>query len=139
MKLIPTIFLPGVCTDAIVFYREALGAEVLFEAPVASLVQPEAVKPGTENRMLRAGLRIGDTVIYLSDGHRQGDPAFEGFCLSIQVESVAEAERFMQALSQGGKIQIALRDTAWADTFGMVVDKFGVHWAIEYGTRARLA
>jgi uncharacterized glyoxalase superfamily protein PhnB len=26
MKLIPTIFLPGACKDAIAFYRDALGA-----------------------------------------------------------------------------------------------------------------
>jgi PhnB protein len=139
MKLIPTIFLPGACKDAIAFYRDALGAQVLFEIPVGALVPPELVKPGTENRMLRAGLRIGSAVIYLSDGHRPGDPVFEGFGLSIQVESLAEVERIVEALSRSGTVQIAPRKTAWASAFGTVIDRFGVYWSVESGTHALLA
>jgi PhnB protein len=113
MKLIPTIFLPGACKDAIAFYRDALGAQVLFEIPVGALVPPELVKPGTENRMLRAGLRIGSAVIYL--------------------------ERIVEALSRSGTVQIAPRKTAWASAFGTVIDRFGVHWSVESGTHALLA
>lgn len=139
MKLIPTIFFPGACKDAIAFYREALGAVVLFDVSVGELVPPDAVRPGTEHRTLRAGLQIGDDVIYLSDGHGPAALSFEGFGLSLQAASMAEAERMMQALSEGGKVQIALRKTAWAAAFGTVTDKFNLRWAIEFGTSPLLA
>ena len=138
MHITPTIFLPGACKDAIHFYREALGAEVLFDVSVSELFGATTT-PGTGQRTLRAGLRIGDTVIYLSDGHRPGPPAFQGHALSIQADSADEAGRIMQALACGGRILIELRKTAWAEAFGSVIDKFGVHWAVEAGTCAALA
>ena len=139
MKLIPTVFFPGACRDAIAFYREALGAVVLFEVTVGELVPPDAVKAGTAHRILRAGLQIGDDVIYLADGHGAEGPVFEGFGLSIHATSMAEAERTMQALAEGGKVQIALRKTAWATAFGTVIDKFNVRWAVEFDTSPLLA
>jgi PhnB protein len=32
-------------------------------------------------------------------------------------------------------VQIPLRATAWAEVFGTVVDRFGLHWTIEAGKR----
>ena len=39
------------------------------------------------------------------------------------------------ALSDGGSIQMPLRASAWAEVFGMVIDRFGLHWTIEAGRR----
>lgn len=138
MHITSTIFLPGACKDAIRFYREALGAEVMFDVSVDQLFGPLAT-PGTEQRTLRAGLRIGDTVVYISDGHRPGPPTFQGHALSIQPDSADDAERIIRALGSGGQILIELRKTVWAEAFGSVIDKFGVHWAVEVGTCAALA
>lgn len=34
------------------------------------------------------------------------------------------------ALAEGGKIQMPLEKTFWAERFGMAVDKFGTPWII---------
>jgi PhnB protein len=135
MQAIPTIHFQGSCDDALSFYREALGAELLFRFQVSDVVDPQLIKPGTGNRILRAGLRIGDSVIHFADRHGADGPAFRGFSLTLAAESEDQARRMALVLSEGGSVQVPLRSTAWAEVFGMVVDKFGLHWTIEAGRR----
>jgi PhnB protein len=136
MQAIPTIHFPGNCDEALNFYCKAIGAELLFRFKVSEVVvDPQAIRPGTGDKILRAGLRIGDSVIQFADGHGAGGPAFQGFSLTLSAASEDEAGRLVEALADGGKVQIPLRTTAWAETFGTVVDRFGLHWTIEAGRR----
>jgi len=135
MQAIPTIHFQGRCDEALAFYRAAIGAELLFRFKVSDVVDPHAIKPGTGDRILRAGLRIGDSVIHCSDGHGADAPAFQGFSLTLAAAGEDEARRMAEALAQGGKVQVPLRATAWAEVFGTVVDRFGVVWTIEAGRR----
>ena len=66
-----------------------------------------------------------------------GDPppgmAFEGMkgvMLALQYDTVAEAHRVFDALSQGGTVTMPLAPAFWAKTFGMLTDRFGVSWAV---------
>jgi PhnB protein len=133
MQLNPTVYLPGLCDEAIAFYQSALGSEVLFIRRIGDSIDAQHVKPGTENKVLRAALRIGQSVLYLSDGHGAGagQPGFQGFSLSLMLPTLAQAERVVEALSEGGRVQVPLRQTTWANTLGVLVDKFGLHWTVE--------
>jgi PhnB protein len=125
------LFFEGRCEEAIEFYRKVLGAEVMFlmrykESPEP----PEFVPPGSEEKVMHANIRIGETVIMASDGLCQGSPRFQGFSLSIAVADEPEAERLFTALSEGGKVEMPLSKTFWSPLFGMVADRFGVSWMI---------
>ncbi|CUI08954.1 PhnB protein; putative DNA binding 3-demethylubiquinone-9 3-methyltransferase domain protein [Janthinobacterium sp. CG23_2] len=133
MQLYTTVYLPGHCDEAIAFYQAALGSEVVFIRRVRDCVAAERITPGTENKVLRAALRVGQSVFYLSDGHAAGEPAFQGFSLSLNVPTQQQAERIVDALSEGGRVLMALRQTAWASTLAFVLDRFGVHWTVEVG------
>jgi PhnB protein len=54
----------------------------------------------------------------------------KGFSLSLQIKSVADAERIFHELSEGGRVVLALDKTFWAARFGMLVDRFGIPWMI---------
>ena len=43
-------------------------------------------------------------------------------------DNVAEEERIFAALSAGGQVAQPLQDTFWGARFGMLTDKFGMHW-----------
>jgi PhnB protein len=133
MQLIPTVYLPGLCDEAIAFYRSALGAELLSVRRIGDAIDPGRIQPGTENKVLRAALRIGTARLYLSDGHGDGHPGFQGFSLSLALSSVTDAERVLAMLSEGGRILLPLRPTTWAGTLGVLIDRFGVHWMLEAG------
>jgi PhnB protein len=123
----------GRCDEAIEFYRHALGAEVQMVMRFKDNPEPPApgmVSPGTENKVMHASLRIGETTVMASDGRCQGSSTFQGISLSLTVQTEAEADRVFAALAEGGKVQMPLAKTFFSPRFGMVADRFGVSWMI---------
>lgn len=135
MKIQPYLFFDGRCEEAIDFYRRKLGAEVVMlmrfkENPEASQPGMGHMPPGTENKVMHASFRIGETEVMASDGYCQGRPTFQGFSLSLTAANDAEAERLFGALADGGQVQQPLIKTFFASKFGMVADRFGVGWMV---------
>jgi PhnB protein len=95
--------------------------------------QPGMVPPGSEDKVMHASFRVGDSTIMASDGHCQGKPDFQGFSLSLTVPNDAEADRLFNALADGGKVQMPLTKTFFSSRFGMLADRFGVGWMIFVG------
>lgn len=133
MQVQPYLFFNGRCEEAIEFYRRALGAEVMMLMRFKDSPDPvpsDAVPPGSENKIMHSCLRIGETAVMASDGRCQGRPDFQGFSLSLNVASEAEAERLFAALADGGQVQMPLAKTFWSPRFGMVADRYGVSWMV---------
>ena len=133
MAIQPYLFLDGRCEEAIEFYRETLGAEVVMMLRFKDSPEPHRpgmLPPGAENKVMHATLRIGDSVVQASDGRCTGKPTFQGFALSLTVANEAEAERLFAALGHGGQVQMPLAKTFFSPRFGMVADRFGVSWMI---------
>jgi len=133
MHIEPYLFFDGRCEEAVEFYKKALGAEVIMlmrfkESPEPP--QPGMVPAGSENKIMHASFRIGDTMVMASDGHCTGKTDFQGFSLSLTVANEAEAERKFAALAEGGQVQMPLAKTFWSARFGMVADRFGVGWMV---------
>ena len=127
------LFFDGRCEEAIDFYRSALGAEVTMlvrykDSPEAC--PPGTVPPGSDNKVLHACLRVGETAVMASDGRCQGKPSFVGFALSVTAANETEADRLFAALADGGRVQMPLGKTFFAPRFGMVADRFGVSWMV---------
>ncbi|HXF53742.1 MAG TPA: SRPBCC domain-containing protein [Hyphomicrobiaceae bacterium] len=136
--LTPYLFFDGRCEEALEFYRKALGAEIgmmmrFRESPDPP--PPDKVSPGSENKIMHAAFRIGGATVMASDGFSGGNPRFEGFSLSISAENRADAKRKFDALAEGGKVQMPLGETFFAECFGMVSDRFGVSWMILAGPK----
>jgi PhnB protein len=133
MRVEPYLFFDGRCDEAIEFYRRTLGAEVMMlmrfrDSPEP--LQPGVCPPGSEDKVMHANLRIGDTVLMVSDGRCQGEPSFQGFSLSLSVPDETDAERVFAVLREGGQVQMPLGETFFAQRFGMVADRFGVSWMV---------
>lgn len=133
MQLQPYLSFDGLCEEAIAFYQAALGAEVTMlmrfkDCPEP--LDPARVPPGTENKVMHASLRIGESTVLASDGRCAGKPGFQGFSLSLTAADEAEAERMFAALADGGQVQMPLAKTFFSPRFGMVADRFGVSWMI---------
>jgi PhnB protein len=131
MQVQPYLFFNGRTEEAIEFYRSALGAKVTMLMRFNESPEPQpsgTMPPGTENKVMHASFRIGDTAVMASDGHCTGESNFQGFALSLVAADEAEAERLFSALSDGGKVQMPLTKTFFSPSFGMVTDRFGVSW-----------
>ena len=137
IQIEPYLFFNGRCEEAIAFYQQTLGAEVQLlmrnrESPVPQSDAPEDCRlpPGTEDKVMHATLRIGNSNVMVSDGLCDGKPVFEGFRLSFTVADAAAADRIFNALGAGGSVQMPLAKTFWSPCFGMLTDRFGVGWMV---------
>ena len=133
MLVQPNLFFDGRCEEAVEFYRSRLGAEMTMlmrfkDSPEPH--QPGMVPPGSENKVMHASFRIGETTVMASDGRCLGNASFQGFSLSLTVPNEGEAERLFAALGAGGHVQMPLGKTFFSPRFGMVADRFGVSWMI---------
>ncbi|MDO8455630.1 MAG: VOC family protein [Burkholderiaceae bacterium] len=134
MKVEPYLFFNGRCEEAMAFYKEAIGAEVTFQMRMNEAPDPPppgAIPEGFGNKIMHANLRIGSTMLMVSDGNSNMQPTFNGFTLSLSVDDAAEADRKFTALQQGGgKVTMPMGKTFWSPAFGMLEDKFGVGWMV---------
>jgi PhnB protein len=131
VQLQPYLFFDGRCEEAIEFYRDKLGAEVTMLTRFKDAPGPAGMaRPGNENKVMHAHLRIGDADVLASDGRCEGNPQFQGFSLSLTASSDDEAETMFAALGDGGQVQMPLSKTFFSSRFGMVADRFGVSWMV---------
>ena len=133
MQIQPYVFFEGRCEEALEFYKRAVGAQVtalmrMKESPEPH--PPGALPPGSENKVMHAEFKIGESTLLGSDGRCSGKPSFEGFSLTIGVKDDAEAERVFGGLSEGGQVRQPLITTFFSSRFGMVTDRFGVPWMV---------
>ena len=133
----PYLFFEGRCEEAVEFYKKALGAEVLMMMRFKDSPDPNACAGVPEDKIMHASLRIGGSNVMASDGRCDEPMRFEGFSLSLAVNTDAEADKFFNALTQGGKVVMPLTKTFWSPRFGMVTDKFGVMWMVNVITEEK--
>jgi len=133
MNVEPYLFFNGRCEEALDFYRRALGAEVTMLMRMKDSPEPppaEMRPPGSENNVMHAAFRIGETQLMASDGMPGSKPEFKGFSLSIGAPDEARARQLFDALAEGGQVQMPLARTFYSPCFGMVADRFGVSWMV---------
>jgi len=133
MHVQPYLFFDGQCEKALEFYKKALGAKVealmrFKDSPEP--MPPDKMPPGSEDKVMHANFRVGDTQLMASDGGCRGETSFQGFSLTLNAKDEAEADKLFAALEQGGQVQMPLSKTFFSPRFGMVADRFGVSWMV---------
>src|SRR6476620_10402098 len=88
----PYVFFDGKCDEAIKFYSSAVGAQTQMLMRYKDCPDPQACKPGTEDKVMHANVKIRDTEVLMADGHCGGNPKFEGFGLALQAKDNDDAE-----------------------------------------------
>jgi PhnB protein len=86
--------------------------------------------PGQEDNVMHSEFKVGDTVLMATDGMGRGAANFDGISLALNASNDAEAEKYFNNLAEGGQVNMPLAETFFASKFGMVQDKFGVHWLV---------
>lgn len=129
----PYLFFRGRCEEAIAYYKEALGAEVVMVMRFKDNPDspgPDKVPAALDDKIMHACLRINGAEILMSDGMRSGPLDFQCMSLSLSVDTEAEADRLFNALARDGTVQMPIAKTFFSPRFGAVADKFGVSWMV---------
>jgi len=137
IKINPYLAFNGEAEEAFNFYKSVFGGE--FSSFQKFKDVPEAdrkkggIKDSESEKIINVGLPIGNEVLMASDSpESMGKPKIGGFSISVETDSKEEAEKIYKGLSTGGKITMPLGDTFWGAYYGMLTDKFGVHWMVSY-------
>jgi PhnB protein len=133
----PYLLFNGNCEEAFLFYKSVFGGEFPYigrfkEAPAEDGGGELSEEDG--NRVMHVSLAIGNTTLMGSDSHpKYGDVVFgSNFQISINVESTEEADRIFNSMSEGGKVYMPMDKTFWGSYFGMLQDKFGISWMVNF-------
>ena len=132
MYVQPYVFFNGRCEEALKYYCEKLGAEITFQMRYKD-APPDAqagIRPGIEDKIMHAAIKLGSTIWMASDGHCDPQATFSGFSLSLTADDAASAEKYFNALAEGGSVTMPWQATFWSKGFGMVVDRFGLGWMV---------
>jgi PhnB protein len=131
MHIQPYLFFEGRCEEALEFYRTAIGAETLRLMRYKESPDPSQCNPATLDKVMHGSFRVGETIVLVSDGRCDREKAnFDGFCLTLNADSDADAQRLFAALGDGGQVRMPLAETFFASSFGMLADRFGVGWMV---------
>jgi PhnB protein len=106
---------------AIDFYQRAFGAKKIMQMD------------GPDGKISHAELKIGDSMLMLSDEMPRGNKSPQSLGGStvgifLYVDNVDTV--FNQAKSAGAKVDAPLEDMFWGDRFGKLTDPFGHSWAL---------
>ena len=122
----------GNCAEAMRFYEKALDAklEMLMTAgqsPMASQCPADMA-----DRIVHARLALNGGILMAGDAMAGcGDfSGMKGFSMTLSYPTAAEATRRFEALSEGATVTMPLQKTFWAETCGMLTDRFGTPWII---------
>lgn len=127
MKLCPYLGFQGNCEEALNFYKEAFDGEIFQLGRYGESTMETAEE--FKDKIMHARLKFGDTLIMFSDmmGEKDAD-AGNMISLSIECNGIDQLEKVFSKMSAGGKVTMPLQDQFWGARFGMLTDKFGIHW-----------
>ena len=124
----------GNTEEAFNFYKSLFGGEFTVLQRFKD-VPDSGMPPEDQDKLMHVSLPIGGNVLMGTDAvGLQGKDYLAGnnFQLSVSVESKEEAEKIFNGLAAGGDIKMPLQETFWAPAFGMLNDKFGIQWMVNY-------
>lgn len=128
-SLSPYLIFHGNCKEVMEFYKSIFGGELFMQTYGEAM--PENTPPEHKNQIIHAHLNCGDFMFMASDDHPGAEVKVgNNVHLSFGGSDEEKLKGFFDKLSQGGKVNSPLEKQFWGDTFGMLTDKFGVHWMI---------
>lgn len=127
---------PRTTEEAFNFYKSVFGGEFVDGIHRFSEVPPQDGAPpfaeADKNLVMHITLPIlGGHMLMGTDA-----PESMGFkvqngnnvYINLEPDTRTETKRLFDALSDGGKVEMALQEMFWGDYFGSCSDKYGVQW-----------
>jgi PhnB protein len=134
MNIQPYLCFNGRCDEAIAHYKNVLGAQgdqiLRFKQGPPDACAEGSIPPNWENKVMHTQVKMGESIVMMSDGNSAEPAKFDGISLTLQVADEAEANRIFSGLGEGGQTIMPLGETFFSPCFGMTTDKFGVTWMV---------
>ncbi|KQR70306.1 VOC family protein [Pedobacter sp. Leaf176] len=124
----------GNTEEAFNFYKSVFGGQFLAVQRFKDMPGCEGMKTDDQEKLMHIALPIGGNILMGTDITEPMPPATFGTGISISVDASSEDEAYtiFKNLSEGGKVTMSMEKTFWNALFGMLTDKFGIQWMVNY-------
>ena len=121
----------GKARDAMEFYSSVFGGSLDVNTFGEQPDMP-GNDPSLHDKVMHSQL-TGDNGITLMGADTapgMGDPTASSTQISLSGDDEPVLRGYWDALSDGGSVTVPLAKAPWGDSFGMLVDRFGVPWMV---------
>ena len=137
MQLHAYLTFNGNCKEAMTFYQNCLGGDLMLQTLGDSPLSKEMPRT-MKNYILHATLTKDAFVIHASDlvpqtGRLKGNTV----SLFLNCSSEAEINLIYEKLSKNCKANNSIEHTFWGSLFGDLTDKYGNHWLLNYSKKSK--
>ena len=122
--------------EAFNFYKSVFGGKFTAFQRFKDVPGGEKMARADQEMIMHVSLPIGNGNILMGtdalESMGQSLIAGNNFYISIATESEAEADEVFNSLAEGGQITMPLDKAFWGAYFGMLIDRFGIQWMVNY-------
>ena len=138
----PYLNFNGNTEEAFNFYKSVFGGEFVTVVRFRDMPGSGAMNVSGDDleKIAHIALPLGGNILMGTDtiaSFGQSANFGNNFSIALEPADAPEAERVFNGLSAGGKVQMPLQATEWAEKYGMCVDRFGVQWMVSYTGSAK--
>lgn len=127
VKLNPYLNFPSISAEALEYYQSVFGGTL----EIMKFGDMPGAKPHNQDLVMHGVLESDAITLMASDGMKDADIITgTNVALSLTGEDAARLTQYFEALGGDGKVIEPLTPAPWGDTFGMLVDKYGIQWMV---------
>jgi PhnB protein len=134
----PYLNFAGDTEEAFNFYKSVFGGEFFMVQRYSNTPDADKLPQGLKDKIMHISLPIGNNILMASDAcEEMGFTVKQGnnFYICVNPDSREEADKWFNALAEGGKVNMPIQDMFWGAYWGDLTDKFGIQWMINYDKR----
>ncbi|MCM3716072.1 VOC family protein [Halalkalibacter oceani] len=130
VTITPYLMMNGNAKEAIQFYEQTLGAEVLTIITYRDM--PDSPSEDLKELIAHAKIKIEEAALMFSDTPGPSSiTSGNQVTICISTNDVEKSKRFFEALTDGGRVKMPFQETSFSPGYGSVTDKFGVTFQID--------
>lgn len=141
-KINPYLHFLGNAEEVFNFYKSVFGGDFATVMRYGDMPgcdempEDKQIAEADKDKIMHIALPISDGHVLMATdavGEYAKDAVLgNNISLSVSADRKDEAEKIFNGLSDGGEITMPLGDTFWGAYFGMLKDKFGMNWMVNY-------
>jgi PhnB protein len=114
--------------EAMEFYHGVFGGDLRMQTFAEFQASND---PSEGDKIMHAQLEADEIVFMAADTPNEMpyDPG-TNFNMSLSGEDESRLRGYFDELADGGMVTMPLEAAPWGDTFGMLVDRFGIRWLV---------
>lgn len=132
----PYLHFMGNTEEAMTFYKSVFGGKFTIFQRYKDVPGGEKMPPEAQEKLIHVSLEMNNGVVIMATDMleimEQKFIVGNNFHICVQGESETEIETLFAKLSTDGRVEMPLNKTFWGAYFGMLQDKYGIFWMLNY-------